>query len=47
MPDEEYIEETGPGYHRRVWYQKKRWQFGPFCSHDTYGYRQGGSFDDF
>ncbi|WP_052509028.1 caspase family protein [Kitasatospora griseola] len=47
MPDEEYIEETGPGYHRRVRYQKKRWQFGPFYSHDTYEYRQGGSFDDF
>ncbi|MFJ1791738.1 hypothetical protein [Kitasatospora griseola] len=52
LPDEEYIEETGPGRHRRVRYRKKRWQFGRFSSHDTYEYRQGrasttSDFDDF
>ncbi len=38
-PDEEVIEETGPGFVRRAHY-KKRWKFGPFYSYDKQEFTQ-------
>ncbi|MFB7114817.1 caspase family protein [Streptomyces sp. NPDC056291] len=43
-PDEEVVEETGPGFVRRVRY-KKRWKFGPFYSYDTQEFRQSRGGD--
>lgn len=45
-PEEEFVEETGPGYVRRTRY-KKNWKFGPFFSYNKQEYRQGGGSDTF